>query len=129
MHGVQRGAHRLGHAHHAADDQHVLGRILPRDGVPKREIELGGHVADILAAGGVAVFPRCGKGVFTRAQLLDVPGNGGLGHIKAAIPQVAQELVLGIDVVLFDKVPEFSRAVEFSWGGTIPFWQCLFFGI
>ena len=75
----------LGHAHHAADDQHVLGGLYREDGVPKERVELGGHVADVLAAGGVAVFPRAGKGLY-KAQLLDVPGNSGPGSRQSRFP-------------------------------------------
>ena len=55
-------------------------------------------MAPLFGGGGVAVGAEAGK-LLNDAQLLDVPGNGGLGGVVAGLLEGLEKLLLGFDVL------------------------------
>ena len=101
--GVHRDADGVGHAGEAFYHNEIPREIHRFDGLQEHIVDVEGEDLRLLFHGkGVVIIPRGGKGLH-QAQLLDVPGNGGLGSVKAGLGQMGLELLLGGDgVVLYD---------------------------
>ena len=82
------------------------GENLCGDHVEMVETEDKPSTVIVLADGlGIAVGPVAHR-LLDQMQLLDVPGNGGLGGLHAAGAQLGEQLVLGLHVGLPDDAQD-----------------------
>ena len=65
------------------------------------------------AAGNRVFVGAVARRLLHQMKLLDVPGDGGLGTGHAPLPQLLQELLLGLDVFLCDDVKDHGLAIVF----------------
>ena len=83
-------------------------------------MEFGGQGIVLHLYGGIPV-PAVGTQRFDQPQLADIPRNGGLRHIKSALAQLPQQLLLRIDRLPADQLQNFGVPFGFHALPSLPF--------
>ena len=104
LHAGQGRQNGVGRARHGADHHDVLGKVHGDHALAQDVAQPGvGGAGGALLADGVAVAPPAGQ-LLHQPQLLDVPGDGGLGGPEAPLLQLQQQLLLGLYVACLDDL-------------------------
>ena len=105
-HVVQREGRTLGHALDGFQHHDILGCLHADYALAEDGAQLVGEVQlRFLHRHGIAVASLAG-GLLHQMELLDVPGNGGLGGLDAQVVQPLQKLLLGLDGLFADDLQQ-----------------------
>lgn len=114
--GIHRHADGVGHAGVALYHNKVPRKIYRADGFQKDKVDVqGGGLWLLLYRSGVVIAPGGGEGL-DEPQLLNIPGNGGLGGVKPRLGKIALQLLLGGDGVVLDDAENLFLPLAFHGG-------------
>ena len=107
LHGIQRGAGSTGKARQRMNDNNVFRIVNAGDTLPENGIQpVRQRRWRVFFGYTVAVSSQAGELLYD-SQLLNIPGNGGLGAGKALFFQSLQKLLLGLHIGIGDDFHDF----------------------
>ena len=113
IHVIQGLAGAAGQTGQRLEHHDVLGAVHAGDALMEDGAQLVRNVQTGTAAGNRVFVGAVARRLLHQMKLLDVPGDGGLGTGHAPLPQLLQELLLGLDVFLCDDVKDHGLAIVF----------------
>ena len=120
VHSVDGRTGRRRQAGHGLDDHDILRHIKGRDALLENGAQPARHVEGHLPLRHRVAIGAVARQLLDKVQLLDVPGNGGLGGLHPTLPQFGQKLVLGLHLMLLYDAQNLLLTLFFHLGNSHP---------